>query len=321
MQENYTQKPTFSTPFPLSTPVLFLTFNRPETTQQVFSEIRQAQPPRLYVAADGPRSENSSEVMSCELVRSVATNVDWDCEVKTLFRDQNLGCRLAVSQAIDWFFDQEPEGIILEDDCLPDQSFFWFCQELLERYRDDTRIMHIGGTNFQFGKARTNHSYYFSRYAHVWGWASWRRAWKFYDVEMKNWKDAQTSGLLESLSSDRYFLRYWRQQFELTMMNKIDTWDHQWTFACWSQNAMSVVPETNLVSNIGFGEIGTNTKQNSQVAALPVQEINFPLRHNSKMTRSIEADTYTEIGQYFKSFWLRVLHKIIRFLKLNKKFH
>ena len=321
MKENYTQNPAFSTPSPLSTPVLFLIFNRPEITKQVFNAIQQAKPPRLYVAGDGPRSKCTEDEENCKLARSIATNVDWDCEVKTLFRDQNLGCRLAVSQAIDWFFDQEPEGIILEDDCLPDQSFFWFCQELLERYRDDTRIMHIGGTNFQFGKARTNHSYYFSRYAHVWGWASWRRAWKFYDVEMKNWKDAQTSGLLESLSSDRYFLRYWRQQFELTMMNKIDTWDHQWTFACWSQNAMSVVPETNLVSNIGFGEIGTNTKQNSQVAALPVQEINFPLRHNSKMIRSIEADTYTEIGQYFKSFWLRVLHKIIRFLKLNKKFH
>ena len=127
-----------------TSPVLFLTFNRPDTTQQVFSEIRQAQPPRLYVAGDGPRPEQSNENEICEIVRSIATNVDWECEVKTLFQDQNLGCRLAVSQAITWFFENEPEGIILEDDCLPSQSFFWFCQELLNRYRDDTRIMHIG---------------------------------------------------------------------------------------------------------------------------------------------------------------------------------
>ena len=166
-------------------PVLFLIFNRPETTIQVFSAIKKAQPNRLYIAADGPRPEYPDEVNHCKIARTIATNVDWDCEVKTLFRDQNLGCRLAVSQAIDWFFEQEPEGIILEDDCLPNQSFFWFCKELLEKYRNETRIMHIGGTNFQFGKNRTNYSYYFSRYAHIWGWASWRREWKYYDEKLK----------------------------------------------------------------------------------------------------------------------------------------
>ena len=166
-------------------PILFLIFNRPETTKKVFSAIKEVQPPRLYIAADGPRSEQPDEADHCELARTIATKVDWDCEVKTLFRDQNLGIRIAVSQAIDWFFEQEPEGIILEDDCLPDQSFFWFCKELLEKYRNDTRIMHIGGTNFQFGKNRTNYSYYFSRYAHIWGWASWRRAWEYYDEKLK----------------------------------------------------------------------------------------------------------------------------------------
>ena len=178
-------------PFSVNTPVLFLIFNRPETTEIVFSVIRKAEPPRLYVAADGPRPDYPNDAESCEIVRAIATDVNWDCKVKTLFRDQNLGCKLAASKAIDWFFEQELEGIILEDDCLPDQSFFWFCQELLGKYRDDTRIMHIGGTNFQFGKERTKYSYYFSRYAHVWGWASWRRAWKFYDVEMKNWRDCR----------------------------------------------------------------------------------------------------------------------------------
>ena len=148
-----TIKSTFVTDITLTSPVLFLIFNRPETTQQVFSAIRKAKPPRLYVAADGPRSDYPNEDEKCEHSRKIATNVDWDCEVKTFFRENNLGCKLAASQAIDWFFEQELEGIILEDDCLPDQSFFWFCQELLNRYRDDTRIMHIGGTNFQFASA------------------------------------------------------------------------------------------------------------------------------------------------------------------------
>ncbi len=193
----------------LTSPVLFLIFNRPETTEQVFSAIKKAQPPRLYIAADGPRSEYPNDAESCDISRAIATNVDWDCEVKTLFQDQNLGCRLAVSGAVDWFFEQETEGIILEDDCLPDQSFFLFCQELLEQYRDDTRIMQIGGTNYQFGKKRTNYSYYFSRYGHLWGWASWRRAWSFYDEKMKQWPTAKQNGILLHWADDWGFIRYW----------------------------------------------------------------------------------------------------------------
>ena len=157
-----TQQINFITPNALATPVLFLIFNRQDTTKQVFSAIRRAQPSRLYIAADGPRPEFIDEAKHCESAREVATNGDWDCEGKTRFRENNLGCRLAVSDAIDWFFEQEPEGIILEDDCLPDQSFFFFCQEVLEHFRDDTRIMHVGGTNFQFGNNQTKYSYYLS---------------------------------------------------------------------------------------------------------------------------------------------------------------
>ena len=158
--------------FKLETPVLFLVFNRPDTTAQVFEAIRQAKPPRLYVASDGAREDKEGELEKVKQVREIVSQVDWNCEVKTLFRDKNLGCKIAVSSAIDWFFEQEEMGIILEDDCLPHPTFFRFCQELLERYRDDERIGMISGNNFQFGRKCTDYSYYFSMYSHIWGWAS-----------------------------------------------------------------------------------------------------------------------------------------------------
>jgi hypothetical protein len=186
VQTKFTKKTKFIPTTPITKPVLFLTFNRPDTTQQVFSRIRQAQPPRLYVAGDGPRPEQSNEAEICEIVRSIATNVDWDCEVKTLFRDHNFGCRLAVSQAISWFFENEPEGIILEDDCLPSQSFFWFCQELLEDFRNDKQVGAICGFYSNELDYKPSASYFFSRYMRVWGWAGWRRTFEEYDSHLKN---------------------------------------------------------------------------------------------------------------------------------------
>ena len=315
MQENYTQNPTFSKPSPLSTPVLFLIFNRPDTTQQVFSAIKKAQPSRLYIAADGPRSEYPDESNHCELARTIATNVDWDCEVKTLFRDQNLGCRLAVCQAIDWFFDQEPEGIILEDDCLPDQSFFWFCQELLERYRDDTRIMHIGGTNFQFGKKRTDDSYYFSRYGHVWGWASWRRAWKYFDEKLGQWPEAKHNEVLLHWADDPRFIIYWSSIFEKAASGKADTWDYQWTFTCWNQNGLSIIPSSNLVSNIGFIRDSTHTNTKSPLACMAVKSIKFPMSHPNYVVRHWKADRHVECQQFSRPLLSRILQKLFRFIR------
>lgn len=190
----------FSPPCPLHTPVLFLVYKRPDTTRQVFEAIRQAKPPRLYIAADGPKKDLPEEAEKVKQVRDIVlSGVDWDCEVETLFRDENLGCKYGVSGGIDWFFENEEEGIILEDDTLPSQSFFWFCQELLERYKDDKRIMAISGDNFQNGIKRGACSYYFSRYNHIWGWASWRRAWGYYSVNMKLWPDIAKSSVIEQL--------------------------------------------------------------------------------------------------------------------------
>lgn len=248
---------SFIPPHPLKTAVLFLVFNRPDTTRQVFEAIRQAKPPRLYVAADGPRADKPGEGEKCEQVRRIATQVDWDCEVKTLFRDKNLGCKYAVSGAIDWFFENEEEGIILEDDCLPSQSFFWFCEELLERYREHDKIMQICGFN-PLNSMDINESYFFSKYGPIWGWASWAQKWRgSYDVHMSNWPSIKKNNIL-NLS---YIEKQWRYElFDKVYMGAINTWDYQWSFAKMLHKGYSTIPKKNLVRNIGFCLDSTHTK-------------------------------------------------------------
>ena len=248
-----TIKSTFVTDITLTSPVLFLIFNRPEITQQVFSAIRKAKPPRLYVAADGPRSDYPNEDEKCEHSRKIATNVDWDCEVKTLFRDQNIGCRLAVGQAIYWFFEQEPEGIILEDDCLPSQSFFWFCQEMLEYFRNDKAVGVICGFYSNELEYKPSASFFFSRYLRVWGWAGWRRSNEGYDSNINLLIEKQNTWKKDIFSHTDIFLkRYWQDMFEEVGSGKIDTWDIQLQYLLWQKKQQVIVSSKNLVQNIGW---------------------------------------------------------------------
>jgi hypothetical protein len=305
---------TFTPPHPLKTAVLFLTFNRPDTTKQVFEAIRKAKPPRLYVAADGPMADKSGEWEKCERVRRIATQVDWDCEVKTLFRGENLGCKKAVSDAISWFFESVDEGIILEDDCLPTPSFFRFCEEMLERYRSDERIFMISGDNFQFGKKRTDYSYYFSRYCHIWGWASWRRSWANYDVQMKLWPEIKNGRWLYDILSKKKSVKYWTYIFDNVYNKKIDTWDYQMIFTCWSQNMLVILPNANLVSNIGFGIDSThNFNPKDHRNSIPTEEMRFPLSHPPFVICDKISDKFTEKKQYkFQALHKRILRRIIK---------
>ena len=274
--------------------VLFLVFNRPEPTARVFEAIREAQPPRLYVAADGPRAARIGESERCALTRRIASAVDWPCRVDTLFRETNLGCKNAVSSAIGWFFEHEDEGIILEDDCLPEPSFFRYCDELLAHYRDNPRIGLISGDNFQFGKTHGVSSYYFSRYAHIWGWASWRRVWKHYDRDCANWPAFRDDGGLERVPGmSRREIRHWESIFDKVYANGIDTWDYQLAFAMWSHQMLSVLPQQNLVTNIGFGPEATHTSASSRFANVPVSPIRFPLLHPTSLTACEQADRRT----------------------------
>lgn len=299
----------------LTTPVLFLIFNRPDTTKRVFEAVRKAKPPKLFVVADGPRPDRPGEWEKCQKVREIVTAVDWDCKVKTLFRDTNLGCRFGVSRAIDWFFQRVEEGIILEDDCLPTQSFFRFCQELLERYRYDERVMMISGNNFQFGRQCGSYSYYFTKYTHIWGWASWKRAWKFYDVNMNLWPEIKKKGLLKGLVNNPKEMNYWEQIFDRVHASKIDTWDYQWAFCCWVQNGLSVLPKVNLVSNIGLGIESTHTHKDSPLANMPVLPMEFPLKHPPFLLCDSKADSITFKNTCSSSFIKRVINRLVRIVR------
>jgi len=279
----------------LNVPLLFLIFNRPDTTQQVFDEIRKAQPAQLFVAADGPRKNQVADHQLCKKTREIIHQVDWDCKVFTRFQDENLGCKHAVSSAIAWFFSNVEEGIILEDDCIPDQSFFRFCQELLEKYRDDERIMMVSGNNFQFGKRRTNYSYYFSKYFHIWGWATWKRAWNYYDVDMKSWPKIKDGRWLIDILKDKNAEKFWEKIFENTYRGTINTWDFQWVFSCWIQNGLAILPNVNLVKNIGFDGNATHTKGKNKQANLSVNSIHFPLKNPEFVIADTEADARTQL--------------------------
>jgi hypothetical protein len=211
------------------------------------------------------------------------------------YADTNLGCKTRMSSGLDWVFDTVAEAIILEHDTLPTPTFFRFCEELLEKYRDDERIMMISGCNFQFGNQRTEDSYYFSRYVHCWGWAGWRRAWQSYDVNMALWPKIREGGWLNDILDTNTGTEYWNRFFDATYHGYIDTWDYQWVFACWAQNGLSIMPNVNLVANIGFGSEATHTgNKASKVANLPMTAIDFPLEHPAFIVRDALADKFTQ---------------------------
>lgn len=259
--------------------VLFLIFNRPDTTARVFEAIRRARPARLYVAADGPRASRAGEAAACAETRDIITRIDWPCELHTLFRDQNLGCKAAVSGAISWFFDHEAEGIILEDDCLPSPSFFPYCDALLDKYRDDDRVGQVSGSRFFADEARLDGaaSYVFSRYGSIWGWASWRRAWQHYDPDLRDWDRMTRPENLDAAFPDR------RERMAKLAIGKqlkngsLDTWDYQWGFTKAYQSQLSVVPSHNLIVNIGFGAEATHTKRHDSKAPQSLGGLSFPL--------------------------------------------
>jgi hypothetical protein len=277
--------------FRLNSPVAFFIFKRPETTRRVFEVIASARPPQLFVVADGPR--NADEASRCEAARAIIDRVNWDCDVVTDYSNTNLGLKRRIASGLDWVFEQVEEAIILEDDCLPDPTFFRFCQELLDVYRDDSRVMHISGDNFLRGTYRFSASYYFSRYPHVWGWATWRRAWQNYDVYMTLWTQLpEHKHFLDQFVTARE-RRFWREIWDNVSAGRIDTWDYQWVFACVAHDGLAIMPDRNLVSNIGFGRQATHTSIEGDLSALPVKPMAFPLVHPTLIAPDLEADRRT----------------------------
>jgi hypothetical protein len=266
-----------------------LVFNRPNVTKRVFESIRQARPQRLFVAADGPRRNSVDDGSLIAQARSIATNVDWPCELMTLFRDENLGCRLAVSGAISWFFEHVEEGIILEDDCLPDTSFFPYCEELLERYRNDTRIMCITGDNSLSPQPDLHESYSFATFPMIWGWATWRRAWQHYDFDVFSNSDFER--VVRGINQDPRFVKRSVDNFRGTASGRIDSWGYVWSFCTLAQGGMTCLPRVNLIRNIGFGDGATHTVDYEHPRAnLTTDSLQFPLSHPLHVCRDPHID-------------------------------
>ncbi|TFF40874.1 glycosyltransferase family 2 protein [Mucilaginibacter psychrotolerans] len=261
----------------MQTPVLFLVFNRPELTQQVFDVIRQVKPTQLYIAADGPRVANPVDALLCAQVRTIVNEIDWHCEVKTLFRDENLGCKTAVSRAIDWFFDHVEEGIILEDDCLPDRTFFPYCTELLSRYRDDDSVMSVSGSNLLGKPWKYDKQSYFFAHGGIWGWATWKRAWKLYDEAMKDWPRSETKKVIRENIQTKGWYDFYLPMFEASHNGTLDTWDIQWFYTILINNGLAINPAVNLVRNIGFASGTHLNSDDNAIARLESRAIAFPL--------------------------------------------
>lgn len=304
----------------MKTSVVFLIFNRPNTTERVFELIRQAKPPKLLVVADGPRADRTGEAERCAAARAIIDRVDWECDVLKNYSDINLGCRNRISSGLDWVFETVEEAIILEDDCLPHLTFFRFCEELLEYYRQDTRIMHIAGNSFGISSTNPNESYYISKLTSVWGWATWRRAWRYYDVNMSLWPDLiQQNRLLDVITSkEEANLRY--KNWNRAYTGEVDSWAYQWFFACVCQGGHAVVPNKNLVTNIGFSSDATHTADSySSLANLKAYELKFPLIHPKFLIKSSYVDQLYFKKVYSSQLTSRLKNKFRKLLSLIYK--
>lgn len=302
----------------MRTPVVFIIFNRADTARRVLGAIRQARPSRLFVIADGPRSNRPGEDERCREARSVISEIDWECEVTTDFADINLGCRKRISTGLNRVFATVDEAIILEDDCLPEPGFFGYCEELLERYRHDRRIMHIAGTNYLFGRYRermSRQSYYFSRYNHCWGWATWRRAWERFDTSMSCWPELRHSGRLKDiLAGDEWSVPYWERAFQQVFDERLDSWSFVWTFSCWINSGLTILPTVNLISNIGFNEQGAHTlNRRSRFANMVTEPISLPLTDPPFLIRDREADRYTQRNNFRDGLLIRLARRMLEY--------
>jgi hypothetical protein len=288
----------------MKTPVAFFIFKRPDTTEKVFEAIRQAKPPKLFVVADGPRPDRPGEAEKCAAARAIIDRVDWDCEVIKNYSDVNLSARIRVSSGLDWVFEMVEEAILLEDDCLPNPSFFPFCETLLDWYREDKRIMMISGNNVLGEWKSDSQSYHFSYYGSIWGWASWRRAWQYYDVDIKLWQNQEARNRLRDIIANNYQYKVRSKNFDDAYSKRVDAWDYQWNLARLLQSGLSIVPCVNLISNIGFGEDATNTKSsNSTIANLKTENIELPLKFN----------TITVADRDYDKIWFKKITNQVKF--------
>jgi hypothetical protein len=298
----------------LQTPVLLITYKRLDTTMRVLDRISAVRPVKLYIASNAPNPLSAGDDVKVNTVRNaIKEKINWPCKVVSLFRTEHLSAKHSISSAITWFFEQETEGIILEDDCLVDTSFFYFAQECLERYRNDERVMQIGASNFQQGRKWNESSFYFSRYNHIWGWASWKRAWQHFDLSLKSLDKQDFKRNVAEIFKRPQDKTYWSAMFDYVKSGNIDTWDYQWMFSMWAKKGSSIIPQVNLVENIGFGVDATNTlNPTKDILLLKAGAVYFPLKHPEHVSieenaDAITSDTFFHISKSYRRRHLKII--------------
>lgn len=292
-------------------PVLLMLFNRPETTRQVFAKIREARPSKLFIAANGPRPSVLNDIALCAEVRKTFDDIDWECDVQTNYRPTNIGMQPHWRLALDWFFEHVESGIILEDDCVADISFFGYCRELLEKYKDMERVMHISGSNFQFGTKRGDGSYYFSVYPHVWGWATWRRAWKKYDHSIFSFPEFRGSKVIDTIVTGLPEKNYWMKFFDELYRGEREGCDVKWLYTIWANGGLCVTPNTNMITNIGYGPQAEHTFFKDKTLDQPACDIGKIFHPTTNVfVQNKEADYLVFSTIFHKTFLQKVLYVI-----------
>jgi len=284
----------------IKTPVVFFIFNRPVITAKTFDIIRKQRPSELFIVADGPREGNSEDILKCSEVRNIVEKINWPCMVQRNYSNINLGLKKRISSGLDWVFSNVDRAIILEDDVAPSDSFFHFCEVLLEDFKNDRKIVSITGNNFQDGLIRNHGSYYFSKYSHVWGWATWKRAWDLYEEDIQFWPEWSSSEEWKIHTPDKVERKFWDKIFSDVAIGKINsTWDYSWTASIWRQGGLTITPNVNLVKNIGFGKDASHTKNiKSKYSNMETQKLSRIIHMNEEVTQNIVADKYTFDNHY-----------------------
>jgi hypothetical protein len=302
----------------MTPPILFLIFNRPDKTARVFDVIREAKPSRLYIASDGPRCNRDDERDLVQEARRIVGIIDWPCEIFK-YREENLGCRVAVSEAITWFFQQEEAGVILEDDCLPDASFFSFAQVMLKTYNHDSRVFHINGSNLLSTKSENTvtSSYYFSKNVHVWGWASWARAWAKYSIDMVGLEDQETTDHIQAQFSEKKIGKFWISLFRHNKKIQANTWDAQWAYTVLKNDGLCITPQVNLIENIGFDTSATHTRTDDngsykEKSSLDTVQVLHPFTPSSSSLYIVREDLDNEVSNrlYIRTLFQKITQKI-----------
>ena len=275
----------------MTPPVALFIYRRPEMTERVWQALARARPDRLFIVADGPK--DAADRAACLAARRIVDRVTWPCERLTNYADSNLGCGPRMNSGLAWAFEQCEEAIILEDDCLPHPTFFRFCDEMLDRYRATAGVMSVTGANYQFGRRRGEASYYFSRYPLIWGWATWRRAWQLHDPDITKWTELRRTDWLRRALGHPTAAEYWRVKMDGVVARPGEYWDYPWMFACWANGGLTVTPNVNLVTNIGYGPSGTHTTNpRSRFASVPAEPMSFPLTHQADIVPHDDADHF-----------------------------